>query len=62
MSVFTEDQLLLVADNEIDEIKRILDVDMKLKWTDVIGNDWKRYLGKEWRSCDNGTFELRAPP
>eukprot|EP00972_Heterocapsa_arctica_P049253 7249931-Heterocapsa_arctica.AAC.1 len=35
---------------------------MKIKWTDVIGNDWTRYLGKEWRGCDDGTFEVRVPP
>eukprot|EP00972_Heterocapsa_arctica_P096367 14217329-Heterocapsa_arctica.AAC.1 len=40
MSVFADDVLLLVADSNIDEIKRTLDVDMKLKWTDVIGGDW----------------------
>eukprot|EP00972_Heterocapsa_arctica_P097994 14458068-Heterocapsa_arctica.AAC.1 len=62
MSVFADDLLILVADTDIEAIKQTLDIDMKLKWTDVIGSDWTRYLGEEWRSIEDGTVEVRVPP
>eukprot|EP00972_Heterocapsa_arctica_P043912 6484735-Heterocapsa_arctica.AAC.1 len=34
------DLLILVADMDIEKVKRTLDIDMKLKWTDVIGPEW----------------------
>eukprot|EP00972_Heterocapsa_arctica_P091772 13533583-Heterocapsa_arctica.AAC.1 len=62
MSVFADDLLILVADADIEKLRRTLDIDMKLKWTDVIGPEWTRYLGKEWRSRGDGTFEVGVPP
>eukprot|EP00972_Heterocapsa_arctica_P110008 16198739-Heterocapsa_arctica.AAC.1 len=62
MSVFADDLLILVDDMKIDEIRHTLDEDMKLKWTESIGPEWTRYLGRQWRDRGNGTFEVRVPP
>ena len=60
MSVFADDILLLIPNNMEDEIKRTLDIDMKIKWGEYISKNWVRYLGKEWKEISGGHV-VRVP-
>eukprot|EP00972_Heterocapsa_arctica_P041659 6141806-Heterocapsa_arctica.AAC.1 len=62
MSAFADDLRILVDDMKASEVQHTLDEDLKLKWTESIGPNWTRYLGKEWRDKGDGTFEVRVPP
>jgi hypothetical protein len=38
-----------------------MDDDMKIKWGEIMGQNWLRYLGKEWRWRPDNYFEVRVP-
>jgi histone deacetylase 1/2 len=48
-----------LADRE--ELTRILHEEFEIKISEVMGTEWCRFLGCEWRRTDDG-FEARIPP
>jgi hypothetical protein len=60
MSVFADDLLLIAPRNELEKVKRSVDADIEVKWGDILGPAWSRYLGKDWR-YDGTNVQVRVP-
>eukprot|EP00972_Heterocapsa_arctica_P089264 13164712-Heterocapsa_arctica.AAC.1 len=52
---------MLVRTKDVKRMKQTLDIDMKIKWGEILGQNWLRYLGKEWRCRSGNCFEVRVP-
>ena len=58
MSVFADDLLLIAPQSELEKVMRSIDTDVEVKWGDIRGLAWSRYLGTNWRY--DGT-DVQAP-
>eukprot|EP00972_Heterocapsa_arctica_P115222 16446628-Heterocapsa_arctica.AAC.1 len=34
---------------------------MKIKWGNVLDQEWRRYLGREWRRTEENEYQVRIP-
>ena len=56
------DDLMIAAPIEaMAAVKKMLDVELKIKWGPAITSDLVTYLGREWRRTPRG-YAVRVPP
>ena len=61
MNIHADDILLCCDPSILQEAQDVISRCFKVKWNDPIGEEWARYLGREWRWHD-GAYEVRVPP
>ena len=61
LSVHTDDILICAPTDKLQEVYQMLAAEFVIKPMSILGADWERYLGREWRRSDDG-IEIRIPP